>query len=141
MPSVFTRIIDGELPGRFVWRDERAVAFLSINPLTPGHTLVVPVLEADHWVDLPADAWAHVADVSHQIGQAIRDVWSPEKVALMLLGYDVPHVHAHLVATEGVGDLDFSRAEMAPDPAMMDDAAERIRSALLARGAEAVSSC
>ena len=65
MATVFTKIIDGELPGRFVWSDDRVVGFLSINPLGPGHTLVVPRVEVDQWVDADAELLAHVTAVAH----------------------------------------------------------------------------
>jgi histidine triad (HIT) family protein len=71
VPSIFTRIIDGELPGRFVWRDDRCVAFLSINPLRPGHVLVVPREEVDHWLDLDPSLLDHVMRVSQKIGAAL----------------------------------------------------------------------
>ena len=66
MTTIFTRIIDGDLPGRFVHRDDRCVAFLSINPLQPGHTLVVPIAEVDHWIDLDPDLAAHLMTVSQR---------------------------------------------------------------------------
>src|SRR5919198_1609802 len=72
MATVFTKIINGELPGRFVWSDERAVGFLSINPLGPGHTLVVPRAEVDQWVDADAELLTHLTAVSRTIGDAIR---------------------------------------------------------------------
>ncbi len=65
MATIFTRIIEGELPGRFVHRDDKCVAFLSIAPLRPGHTLVVPIEEVDHWVDLDPDLLAHLMRVAH----------------------------------------------------------------------------
>ena len=132
MATIFTLIIRGELPGRFVWRDDRCVAFLSINPLQPGHTLVVPVEEVDHWVDLDADLMQHLTAVSHHIAQVQRDVFAPEKVGLMIAGLEVPHVHLHLVPIRGVHDLDFANAETDPDPAGLDDAAEAIRAGLRA---------
>ena len=64
MPTIFTRIIDGELPGTFVWRDANAVGFMSINPLAAGHVLVVPTVEVDHWIDLDAELAAHVFEVA-----------------------------------------------------------------------------
>ncbi|MET0920528.1 MAG: HIT family protein, partial [Acidimicrobiia bacterium] len=70
MPSIFTRIIDGEIPGVFVWRDEICVAFLSINPMHPGHTLVVPRAEIDHWIDLDPAVNAHLFEVAQTIGRA-----------------------------------------------------------------------
>jgi histidine triad (HIT) family protein len=130
MPSVFTRIINGELPGRFVWRDEKCVAFLSIQPLKPGHTLVVPIEEVDHWIDLTADLAAHVFGVARRIAQAMQQAFRPEKVGLMIAGLEVRHCHLHLVPIQGLHDLDFSRQDKNPDPAMMDDAAKRIRAAL-----------
>ena len=64
MTSVFSMIIDGTLPGRFVYKDDQVVAFLSIEPLKPGHTLVVPRQEVDKWTELPSDVWAHVSEVT-----------------------------------------------------------------------------
>ncbi len=132
MASIFTKIIEGELPGRFVWRDERAVAFLSINPLRPGHTLVVPTDEVDHWIDLEPDLAAHLMGVAHVVGRALDDAFEPAKVALLALGLEVPHTHLHLVPIESEADVHFERAEADPDPAALDDAAERIRDALRA---------
>jgi histidine triad (HIT) family protein len=134
MPTIFTRIIDGDLPGRFVWRDEQCVAFLSINPLRPGHVLVVPRVEVDHWLDLEGDLWAHLTAVSRTIGAALQTAFEPTKVGLMLAGLEVPHVHVHLVPIDGVNDLDFANADPDPDPAALDDAATRIRDALRAQG-------
>ena len=75
MTTLFSRIIDGEIPGTFVWRDDRCVAFLSINPLAPGHTLVVPIAEVDHWVDGPPDLIAHLFEVTRVIGVAQREAF------------------------------------------------------------------
>jgi histidine triad (HIT) family protein len=130
MATIFTKIIEGELPGRFVWRDERCVAFLSINPLKPGHALVVPIDEVDHWIDLDADLMAHLVTVAHRIGRAQQEIWEPVRIGLMIAGLEVPHTHLHVVPISGVHDLDFSNAEKDPDPAGLDDAAERLRAAL-----------
>ncbi len=130
MPTVFTRIMQGELPGRFVWRDERCAAFLSINPLKPGHTLVVPVEEVDHWVDLDPATMTHLTTVAHAIGVAQQQVWNPLKVGLMIAGLEVPHVHLHVVPIWGVFDLDFSNAERDPDPEALDLAAAQLNQAL-----------
>ncbi len=139
VPTTFTRIIDGELPGRFVWRDDVCVAFLSINPLATGHVLVVPRTEVAHWIDLDEDTWAHVTTVSRTIGTALQGAYKPEKVGMMLAGLEVPHVHVHLVPINNVTDLDFANAEADPDPATMDSAAELIRTALRDQGADGVS--
>jgi histidine triad (HIT) family protein len=134
LPSLFTRIIRGELPGRFVWRDERAVAFLSIAPLKPGHTLVVPVEEIDHWLDVPPELMAHLTRVAQQIGQAMQHAFGPEKVGLMIAGLEVRHVHLHLVPIHTLGDLDFAKADTNASPAALDAAAARLRAALRAAG-------
>jgi histidine triad (HIT) family protein len=139
MPTIFTRIIDGELPGRFVWRDDVCVAFLSINPLRPGHTLVVTRAEVDHWLDLEPDVNTHLMGVAQQIGHAQQRAFNPERVGLMIAGLEVPHVHLHLVPIDDVHDLDFANAATDPDPAELDASAEALRSALRDLGAAGVS--
>jgi len=134
MTTLFTRIIEGELPGRFVWRDERCVAFLSINPLQPGHTLVVPIAEVDQWTDLPPDLAEHLMRVSHVIGGAQVEVFAPARVGLVIAGFEVPHCHVHVIPTRSMADLDFANAVQEPDPAALDDAADRLRTALAAAG-------
>ncbi len=134
MATLFTRIIHGELPGRFVWRDELSVAFLSINPLQPGHTLVVPIAEIDHWIDLPPDLSNHLMAVSHTIGRAQQAAFDPVRVGFMIAGLEVPHCHIHLVPIRGVHDLDFANAAVDVDPTELDGAAQRLRAALHAAG-------
>jgi diadenosine tetraphosphate (Ap4A) HIT family hydrolase len=130
MPTIFTRIIDGELPGHFVWKDDRTVAFLSINPLKPGHTLVVPRREIDHWIDLDDELRSACMDTAHAVGRALHTVYHPEKVGLMLAGLEVPHAHVHLVPIWGVHDLDFANAAARVDPEVLAGEAERIRAGL-----------
>jgi len=137
--SIFTRIIGGELPGRFVWKDEHAVAFLTINPLRPGHTLVVPRLEVDHWLDLEPALAQHLMRVAQHVGQAIQRGFHPTKVGLIIAGLEVPHVHLHLVPVEDLRDFDFSRADKNPSPAVMDEAAKTLRGALRELGHREVS--
>ncbi|MBI3267992.1 MAG: HIT family protein [Planctomycetes bacterium] len=130
MPSVFTRIMSGEFPGRFVWKDDRAVAFLSINPLRPGHTLVVPRMEVDHWLDLPPDLALHLMGVAQSVGKALQKGFRPLKVGLLVAGLEVPHTHLHLVPFNALTDLDFRNQEKNPAPADLDRAAATIRAAL-----------
>lgn len=140
MPSIFTRIIQGELPGRFVWRDERVVAFLTIAPLRIGHTLVVPIEEVDHWLDCEPELTSHLTAVAQHVGKAIQQAFSPAKVGLMIAGLEVPHTHLHVVPINGLHDLDFAGADPDPDPAEMDAAAEKLRAALRAAGHAEASS-
>ncbi|HZJ26172.1 MAG TPA: HIT family protein [Acidimicrobiia bacterium] len=130
MATLFTRIIDGELPGRFVWRDDVCVAFLSINPLKTGHTLVVPRAEVDHWIDLDPDVTAHLTGVAQRIARAQQRAFRPTRIGLMIAGLEVPHVHLHLVPMDGVHDLDFANADPSPDPADLDAAATALTDAL-----------
>ena len=130
MPSVFTRIIEGELPGRFIHRDDRCVAFLTIEPLSPGHTLVVPVEEVDHWIDLDPDLASHLFQVAQRVGRAIDAVYAPNRVGLMIVGDEVPHVHLHVTPIDGARDLDFAYADRAPDPAALDEARDRLAAAM-----------
>ena len=139
MPTIFTRIIDGELPGRFVWRDDVCVAFLSINPLRPGHTLVVTRAEVDHWLDLEPGVNTHLMGVAREIGRAQQQAFRPERVGLMIAGLEVPHVHLHLVPIDGVHDLDFANAATDPDPLDLDASADALRGALRELGASGVS--
>ena len=130
MATVFTRIIEGELPSHMVWRDERCVAFLSINPLRHGHTLVVPIAEVDHWTDLDPGLAAHLMVVAQRIGVAQQQAFKPLRIGLMIAGLEVPHVHLHVVPISGFADLDFANAETNPDPDDLARAAASIRTAL-----------
>jgi histidine triad (HIT) family protein len=134
MATLFSKIIDGELPGRFVWRDDQAVGFLSINPLGPGHTLVVPRAEVDQWVDADDELLGHLHRVSHRIAEAVRAVWQPPRVALIIAGFEVPHLHLHVYPAWKLDDFDFRNAEANPDPAELDQHAESLRAALRAAG-------
>jgi histidine triad (HIT) family protein len=139
MASIFTRIIDGELPGVFVWRDERCVAFLSINPMHPGHTLVVPREKVDHWIDLDPDLTAHLFNVSQTIGRAQDKALGARRIGVLIVGDEVPHVHVHVVPFDSAGELSFARADPNPPPGSLEAAAEKIRAALRDLGADSVS--
>jgi histidine triad (HIT) family protein len=139
MPTIFSRIISGELPARFVWKDDQVVAFLSIAPMMPGHTLVVPRDEVDHWIDLPADLAAHMFVVAQQIGLAQQREWNPRRIGLMVVGEEVPHTHLHVVPINEPGELSFAHVDPSPNPAELDDAAARLRAQLHAMGCASVS--
>ncbi len=134
MTTLFTRIIDGELPGRFVWKDSDAVAFLTIAPLRTGHTLVVPRLPVDHWLDAPAVLRHHLMDVAAHVGEALMMVYRPQKVGLMLAGLEIPHLHLHVVPIDDVHDLDFSRADSTVSAESLDTAHTAIVAALRTLG-------
>ncbi len=130
MSSVFSRVIAGELPARFVWKDDLCVVFLSNRPLRPGHALVVPRQEVDHWIDLDTSLLTHLTTVAQSIGKAQMAGFKPARIGVMLAGLEVPHVHFHVVPIRGVHDLDFGNQDPNPDPMVMDHAADTIRRAL-----------
>ena len=139
MPTVFTRIIDGELPGTFVWRDPEVVAFLSINPVQAGHTLVVPREEVDHWIDLEPTLAAHLTTVAQTIGRAQQAVYQPLRVGLLIAGLEVPHTHLHVIPIQsGEADLHLDRAGTST-PEELATEADRLRAALRDLGADGVS--
>jgi histidine triad (HIT) family protein len=130
VPSIFSRIIAGELPGKFVWKDDRAVAFLSIAPMMPGHTLVVPRDEIDHWIDLEPALAAHLFSVAQQIGRAQDLEWKPRRIGMLIVGEEVPHTHLHVVPINSPDELSFANADQSPDFDALDDAAARLRARL-----------
>lgn len=134
MTTIFSRIIAGELPGRFVWRDPEVVAFLTIEPMAPGHTLVVPRAEIDHWIDLPPDLNARLWEVAQHVGRAVHEAFAPKRVGVIIAGDEVPHTHVHVVGFQSVGQLSFAGVDRAPDPAALDAAADAIRAALRGAG-------
>jgi len=134
MATVFTRIINGEIPGTFVWRDELCVAFMSINPMAYGHTLVVPIQEVDHWVDASSELAEHLFQVTRHIARAQRDAFGPERVGVIIAGYEVPHTHIHVIPTNEMGELSFANAAPSIDRETLDAAAGSIREALRNHG-------
>ncbi|GHG45202.1 diadenosine tetraphosphate (Ap4A) hydrolase [Sinomonas cellulolyticus] len=134
MSTLFTRIIDGELPGRFVWKDPEVVAFLSIGPLADGHTLVVPREEVDKWTDAPGELLSRTMIVAQTIGKAQMEAFSAPRAGLIIAGFEINHLHLHVWPSFSEAEYDFKKVQQNPDPAVMDDAAERIRQALRAAG-------
>ena len=129
MATIFTRILRGELPGHFIWRDELCAVFLSINPLTPGHALVIPEAEVDHWLDLDVETNMHLTAVAHRVGQAIMKTFGTERVATVIAGFEVPHVHLHVFGANSMDDLNFANAaarveqtDLAANAALLRDA-------------------
>lgn len=130
MSTLFTKIIEGEIPGRFVWSDPRCVAFLTVGPITNGHTLVVPREEVDHWLDADDELFAHVNAVARRIGQAQQAAWNPPRIGLMVAGFEVPHLHVHVWPVYSLEDFSFAGVDPDPDPAALDTNADRIRTRL-----------
>jgi len=139
MPTIFTRIIDGEIPSRMVWEDDRCVSFLDVRPLAPGHCLVVPRDEVDHWTDLAPDLAAHLTTVAHAVGRAQRQAFQPARIGLLVAGFEVPHVHLHVIPAQTMADFDFARADPSPDAAALEANLAALRQALTGAGHGEVS--
>jgi len=139
LATVFTRIIDGELPARFLWRDPSCVAFLNITPLAPGHTLVVPKEQTGHWIDLDPGLAAHLMSVSQAIGKAVQKSFEPERVGLAIAGLEIPHAHVHVWPIHGPMSFPIDSDEEdppEPDWEELEEAAGTIRRALKDLGFE-----
>ncbi len=85
MATVFTHIINGDLPGRFVWKDGQAVAFLTIEPVTPGHVLVIPRKEIDHWEQIDTATFTHLSDVAQKVGRAVKDAFGAPRIEILIV--------------------------------------------------------
>lgn len=130
MSTVFSLIIRGDIPGTFVYRDDLCVAFMSINPITDGHVLVVPIAEIDHWIDMPPELTQHMFSVSHKISQALMQAFPCERIGLMIAGYEINHCHIHLIPTTKISDFNFANAAATVDREILEEHAQRIIEAL-----------
>ena len=128
--SIFSRIFAGEIPATFVYTDEVCGVFLPINPLATGHVLVVPRAEVDHWIDLPADLVCHLMAVAQRMGKAQQAAFSCTRVGVIIAGYEVPHVHIHVVPTIDMSELNFANAAAHAGPDELEAAASRLRAHL-----------
>lgn len=138
MATVFTKIINGEIPGRFVYRDEKVVAFLTIEPAAYGHTLVVPIEEVDRWTDMDPATWAHCNEVAQLVGKAIVDTFDAPRAGYLIAGFEVPHAHIHVFPASDMSGFSLQNVMRMDetDPEKMDDSAAKIRAALLKQGVD-----
>ncbi len=130
MTTLFSRIIAGELPGHFVYRDDTVVAFLTIGPITTGHTLVVPIAEVDHWIDLDDDTVAHLNVVAKKVGRAQVAAFGAERVSLIIAGLEVPHTHLHVLPIHSESDIDFRKARTDVPAEELAEVATQLKAAI-----------
>ena len=130
MASIFTRIIQGEIPCYKIAESEKCFAFLDINPLSKGHTLVIPKQETDYYFELDDDLLAEMQVLSKKIARAIDKVMDCKRVGVVVLGLEVPHAHIHLIPINSLYDTEFSRPKLQLSPEEFGQIAEKIRSAL-----------
>ena len=130
MATVFTKIINGEMPGRFVYEDDEVVAFLTIAPITHGHTLVVPRAEIDQWQDVDGATFNQVMGVSQVIGKAVCKAFDVERAGVIIAGLEVPHLHVHVFPARNLSDFGFANADHNPSQESLDAAQAKIKAAL-----------
>ncbi|KAB1944562.1 HIT family protein [Brevibacterium linens] len=130
MATLFTKIINGEVPGTFVYQDDKCVAFLDVAPMTEGHVMIVPREEISHWIDADADLLAHLTAVAKSIGEAQKRAFDCDRIGLLIVGYEVPHLHIHVLPTTSMDDFDISDRAPMQTPEQLEAPAEKIRQAL-----------
>ncbi|AEJ40614.1 histidine triad (HIT) protein [Sulfobacillus acidophilus TPY] len=129
MPSIFTQIVEGRIPSHRIRENDRFLAFLDIRPVNPGHTLVIPKVEVDHFFALSDDLLAEILVFARPISEAIQRVTGAARIGAVVAGFDVPHAHLHLIPVNSMAELTFERAR----PASQEDLAamaRKIREAL-----------
>ena len=130
MATIFTKIINGEIPGRFVYEDDEIVAFLTIAPMTQGHTLVVPRAEIDNWQDVEPAVFGRVMEVAQLIGKAVCKAFDTERSGVIIAGLEVPHLHVHVFPARNLSDFGFANVDQNPSPESLDEAQSKIKDAL-----------
>ncbi len=130
MPSIFTRIINREIPGHIVAEDENYIAFLDVNPLVKGHTLVVPKQEIDFIFDLDDNALAGLTLFAKKVAHAIKKSVPCKRIGVAVIGLEVPHTHIHLVPMNAMGDINFTKSKLNPSKDELAEVAGRIRKAI-----------
>lgn len=130
MASIFTKIINREIPGHIVAEDDKYIAFLDINPLVVGHALVVPKQEVDYIFDLDDETLAGLYVFAKKVAHAIKKVVPCKRIGIAVIGLEVPHAHVHLVPMQTVGDINFTRPKLNPAKEEIIEVAEKIRKAI-----------
>ncbi|HQB94577.1 MAG TPA: HIT family protein [Candidatus Omnitrophota bacterium] len=129
MPTIFAKILSGEIPSHKILENEKYFAFLDIRPVNPGHTLVIPKKEVDYIFDMEDDLLGGLMVFAKKVAKAIGKAFPCQKVGVMVAGLEVPHTHIHLIPINAVNDLNFARAKNA-SPDELAEAARKIRAAL-----------
>ncbi|MAM69805.1 MAG: HIT family protein [Gammaproteobacteria bacterium] len=133
MASIFTKILEREIPGHFVWEDEHCFSIMTIQPIREGHLMVIPKMEVNHWDDVPGYIAAHLMQVAQKIAKAMKTVIPCKRIGMSVVGLEVPHTHIHLMPIDNMGDMDFSQAKEASQEELQATAG-LIRKTLQARG-------
>lgn len=130
MSSIFSRIVSGEIPSHKVAEDEKHFAFLDINPLATGHTLVIPKNEIDYIFDIDDPAYCELFTFAKSVAHAMRKVLPCKRIGMTVIGLEVPHAHIHLIPINGVADMNFERPKLKMSVEELSQVAAKIASAL-----------
>ena len=130
MPTIFTKIVNGEIPSHKIAEDENCFAFLDINPLVDGHVLVIPKKEVDYLFDLDPDTYNQLWIFAKKIAAAIEKAVHCKRIGVAVIGLEVPHAHIHLVPLNTMNDINFSKPKLYPTQQQLADVAARIKAAL-----------
>jgi histidine triad (HIT) family protein len=130
MPSIFTKIINREIPGYIVAEDDRYIAFLDINPLVLGHVLVVPKKEVDYIFDIDDDTLAGLTLFAKKVAVAVKKAVPCKRIGVAVIGLEVPHTHIHLVPMNAMGDINFTKHKLSPSKEELADVTEKIKGKL-----------
>lgn len=127
MATIFTKIINREIPAHIVAEDEQFIAILDIMPLVTGHTLVIPKKEVDYIFDLDNDTLAGMSLFAKKVAQAVKQVIPCKRIGVAVIGLEVPHTHVHLVPMNAMGDINFTRPKLNPSKEELEKVASKIR--------------
>jgi histidine triad (HIT) family protein len=116
MASIFTKIVNGEIPSYKIAESEHCYAFLDINPLVQGHTLVIPKKEVDYIFDVEDELYVELMRFAKQVGKAIEKVVPCERIGLTVIGLEVPHAHVHLIPINAINDMNFAKPKVNMTP-------------------------
>ncbi|MDB4448158.1 HIT family protein [Roseivirga sp.] len=130
MPSIFTQIINREIPGYIVAEDENHIAFLDVSPLKIGHTLCVPKKEVNYIFDMDEDAYLKLHAFTQKVAKAVEAAVPCKRIGVAVIGLEVPHVHIHLIPLENISDIDFSRPKLKLEAPIFEGIASKIKSEL-----------
>lgn len=129
MATIFSRIAAGEIPSYKIAEDDRHFAFLDINPVAPGHTLVIPKQETDYIFDLNDDEYASLQLFAKRVAEAMRRAMPCKRIGVAVMGLEVPHTHIHLIPINAESDMNFFKEKLSLDPKDMADIAQSIAKA------------
>lgn len=132
MASIFTQIMDGKLPGRFIYRDEQCAVFLTIAPISSGHALVVPRQEVARFSEASPELWSHLTRVAQVVGQAQEAAFSAPRAAILVAGFEVPHLHIHVLPAFSEHSLSFDNARTDVSSEDLDSARKTLAKAMVA---------